>query len=94
MKCSPLNYDPFDGDFGDQGDKILSDKIVTAKWTHKCFHCGEVISIGESHRSRVDIIDGSIVTYRWCAKCCAAMIVDMEDKTGMGEAMENRHGFK
>ena len=34
--------------------------------------------MSELHRSRVDVIDGALCTYRWCADCCAAMVHDIE----------------
>lgn len=74
---SPLDYDPFQGDFGDQGDRTLSDRMVMARGTYKCSHCRGPILIGEEHRSRSDIADGEFMSWRWCAACCAAMVAEM-----------------
>ncbi|MFA5420198.1 MAG: hypothetical protein WC341_17225 [Bacteroidales bacterium] len=76
-----MEYDPFDGDFGDPGDKILSDKMVLAKKEHQCFWCGLPIKPKELHRSRVDIINGELCSYRWCNDCCSAMVCDIESGT-------------
>lgn len=71
-----LAFDPFAGDFGDQGDRTLSDKMVRAAKPHSCFHCKGPIVVGEAHRSRSDITDGDLMSFRWCAACCMAMTAD------------------
>jgi hypothetical protein len=88
LKPSPLDCDPFGGDFGDPSDKTLSDKMVYARKKHQCFWCGEKIERKELHRLRVDIIDGELISYRWCANCCSAMVKDV--KSGTCDATEKR----
>lgn len=70
-----LMADPFEGDFGEIGDRTLTDKIVTARKVYECHDCCGTISTGEKCRARTDIIDGEIHRYRWCHLCCAAMAV-------------------
>ena len=36
---SILAFDPFEGDFGEQGDTVLSNKMVVAAKEHECCHC-------------------------------------------------------
>ena len=91
MEMSPLDYDPFSDDFGDYGDKTLSNKMVIARKIHKCFNCMGDIQKGEKHRNMVDVIDGEIYSYRWCAKCCNAMMDDMMDKSGWGSRYYKRN---
>lgn len=68
-----LEFDPFDGDFGDQRDKTFKDKIVKGRKEHTCFHCETKILVGEIHRSRIDLSGGEILTFRWCKECCDLM---------------------
>ena len=77
VEATPLDYDPFQGDFGDQSDRMLSDCMVKARKPHKCSHCCGPIAVGERHRSRSDIADGEFMSWRWCGKCCAAMVAEM-----------------
>lgn len=68
-----LMFDPFDGDFGGQWDKVLSDKMVVARKAHVCAHCDGPVSVGERHRSRSERVDGDLMSWRWCAACCDLM---------------------
>lgn len=70
-----LAHDPFAGDFGDQGDRTLSDKIVTARKGGICHDCAEEIEPGTRIRARTDVVDGAIMRFRWCEACCTAMAV-------------------
>lgn len=70
----PLDYDPFQGDFGVPGDRTLSDSMVKARKAHQCSHCAGPIVAGETYRARSDIADGDLMTWKWCALCCAAMV--------------------
>jgi hypothetical protein len=74
---TPLDFDPFEGDFGDQGDRCLSDAMVTARKAHACSHCRGPIAAGETYRSRSDIADGGLMRWKWCALCCTAMVEQM-----------------
>ncbi len=86
-----LSCDPFEGDFGGCGadDGILKDRIVRAAKLHdcKCHLCAGSIQKGERHRYRVEVYDGEMMTFRWCAECCQAMAISGADG---GEAFEAR----
>ena len=68
-----LAHDPFQGDFGSLGDRTLRDKMVIARKAAECHDCGQTIQPGERIRSRTDIVDGEMMSFRWCQLCCAAM---------------------
>jgi hypothetical protein len=89
-----LMFDPFDGDFGSQGDKVLSDKMVTGRKPHTCTHCDGPISIGERHRSRSERIDGNLMAHRWCAACCDLMARSVEGDCDADEIYEERLGAR
>lgn len=74
FEADVLAYDPFAGDFGGSGDRTLSDRMVKAAKHHAdCHNCGGPIAKGERHRSRSDIFDGEMHSFRWCWSCCTAM---------------------
>ena len=68
-----LRYDPFADDFGDQSDRTLRDKIVKARKGTECFHCAWSIRPGEMIRSRADVIDGRLMSWKWCNACTKLM---------------------
>jgi len=71
-----LQSDPFDGDFGDQGDSTLSDKIVVARKSNTpCSFCLSPTISGTKIRVRTDSISGEIQHYRWCHECCHAFVL-------------------
>lgn len=72
-----LDYDPFDGDFGNSDDIIFSDKMVKGRKSHQCGHCSNIIQVGEIHRSMATKFDGMIHNYRWCGDCCNSMIDEL-----------------
>ena len=74
-----LNTDLFAGDFGEPGDRTLSNKMVVAAKKHPCGHCKGHIAKGERHRCFVELFDGEIVTGRVCAECCAAIVKDCDE---------------
>ena len=69
-----LAFDPFEGDFGEPGDVTFRDAMVKARKAHQCSHCDGSIAVGELHRSRSDKADGELMSWRWCALCCDAML--------------------
>lgn len=71
-----LTHDPFAGDFGGPGDRCLKDKMVTARKSGPCHNCNQVIQTGDRVRSRSDIADGELMSFRWCRLCCEAMAAD------------------
>lgn len=79
MSTTVLDFNPFEGDFGEPGDRTLRDALVQAKKPHECTHCGGPIIVGEKHRSRTDVISGDLMSYRWCSLCCDAMLAEMKE---------------
>ena len=70
---------PFEGDFGSPDERILKDKIVTARKGGPCFLCGQDIQPKTRIRAMTHIFEGELVSYRWCNDCCAAMAAWWED---------------
>lgn len=68
-----LEFDPFDGDFGEQGDTVLSDKVVKVRKERTCSHCDSLVKIGEYARSMSAKFDGELMSYTWCSECCDLM---------------------
>lgn len=80
-----LNFDPFEGDFGEPGDTVLSNKMVTARKAGPCSHCAHGIQPGERVRSMTAKF-GDFMSYRWCAGCCAVMAeIELNDCPNDGE---------
>lgn len=73
----PTDYDPFSSDFGECGDITFSDKMVKSRKEYVCGHCKGDIKNGEIHRNLNAKIEGQLMSYRWCADCCAAMVLEM-----------------
>lgn len=69
-----LETDMFEGDFGEQGDRVLSNKMVVARKEHKCSHCSGTIDKGERHRHQKGIY-GDFMEHRWCGDCCDLMVL-------------------
>lgn len=74
-----LNTDLFAGDFGEPGDRTLSNKMVVAAKPHQCGHCKGPIAKGERHRCFVEVFDGEMFTGRVCGDCCSAIIRDYDE---------------
>lgn len=68
-----LSFDPFEGDFGAPGDKVLTNRMVIARKPGPCSHCATAIQKGERIRRQTSKFDGELMTHRWCALCCTAM---------------------
>lgn len=68
-----LGTNPFDGDFGEPGDRVLRDDIVNARKAHLCHTPGHSIAKGEQHRVMVERAHNEIRQYRWCGRCTKAM---------------------
>lgn len=87
-----LAYDPFDGDFGMPGDRILKDKIVLARKSGQCHICGQQIKPGEKIRSMAAVYtDDGFMSFRWCSECCAAMAAYWGDDV---EAIDRRYALR
>ena len=82
-----LKTNPFEGDFGSPGDKVLRDKIATARKGGTCGMCRQEVDLGERVRTLVAVFDGALMSYRWCSTCCAAMAESWIDS---GRAWEAR----
>lgn len=82
-----LKVNPFEGDFGSPGDRVLKDKIGTARKGGTCGMCCQEITPGERVRLLAAVFDGTLMNYRWCSACCGAMAASWTDD---GEAWEER----
>lgn len=82
-----LFFDPFAGDFGEPGDRTLSNRMVVGRKAHECHHCGGPIAVGERHRHQVEVFDGGIIAARWCAACCSAMVAEANADADAEEAI-------
>lgn len=87
QKKDCLDCNPFEGDFGEQSDRVLSDKIVIARKQVTCGCCFETIQIGSNARKLSAVFDGNLMSYAWCETCCKAMADSWEDE---GIAWEHR----
>lgn len=72
-----LADDPFAGDFGGagDGDRVLSDKMVTNRKGGECHNCAGPCLPGTRNRVRAEVYDGDLMRFRWCQTCCFAMAV-------------------
>lgn len=86
-EAEALRANPFEGDFGDQGDKVLKDYIATARKARPCQDCADQIAPGTRVRLLSGRFDGQLRNYAWCAGCCAAMAAARDDG---GNAWERR----
>jgi hypothetical protein len=84
-ECLALN--PFEGDFGEPGDRILEDKIVTARTQKKCCNCLGPITPGSRIRRIRAIFSGKFCGYNMCSDCCAAFAASWTDH---GQAIDSR----
>lgn len=88
-----LEFDPFEGDFGMPGDKVFSNKMVIARKPGPCAHCGLKILKKERVRRQASKFDGEMMTHRWCAACCSAMVEYSSCEDGAGDTYEQRSGL-
>lgn len=70
-----LVYEPFEGDETDVSG--LTDKFVTGRKEHECFHCRDPIPVGQRHRAKTERNneDRKIETFRFCAACCKTFAI-------------------
>ena len=92
VKCLQVN--PFEGDFGSPGDKVLKDKIVTARKSRPCGMCRQYIAPGERVRTLAAIFDGDMKDYVWCSTCCHALSINNEDDGKSWEAQVSKGNDK
>jgi hypothetical protein len=76
-----LSYDPFAGDMGSPGDRIIEDKIVICRKSRKCENCKEAMKVGSILRTLLAKFNGKMSRYTWCEACCRAMISDVRNDT-------------
>lgn len=91
-EAEALRYPLFQDDFGEPGDRVMSDKIATAVKRHECCECLGAINPGERQRVHVGKYAGDMRTYRFCQGCCEAMsrvFVDGEDDLDDEDEGEN-----
>lgn len=68
-----LDFDPFEGDFGESSDCTLKDKIVKVRKPHICHICDGAINAEELARNITQVFEGQIGTWYFCHECCKAM---------------------
>lgn len=72
-----LDIDVFDGDFGDQGDTCLENRLVIAKKDHigGCSECGGDCLKGTVNRVMKWVFEqDGFMSYRYCEKCMNEMV--------------------
>ena len=74
-----LYFDPFEGDFGEPGDRTIKDKIVKFRKPHRCHICDVTTQVGEVGRNRVDVFAGALYSVYFCHECCVAMVASLDD---------------
>ena len=96
QQFTPLDFDPFEGDFGSPGDRTLSDAMVKARKGHTCWHCKGPIQPGDIYRKRCDIVDGQMEHAKWCALCCEAMVEELKIAHGDidDDELDERYPFE
>lgn len=89
-----LDFDPFEGDFGESSDRTLKDKIIKVRKPHTCHICDGSISAGEPARNIVQVFEGQIGSWYFCHECCKAMVklfeFDSENEDGNEDDEINR----
>lgn len=90
-----LRFHPFEGDRGTDTVR-LSDKLVRAAAPHVCLICAEPIAKGEHHRALTEISrdERKVMTFRFCALCCAAMVKALYDYEDNGEELSQRYPLR
>lgn len=87
-----LRLNPFEGD-RDVTYRVLRDGFVRCRAADDCMTCLGPVAPGMRVRTRVEVYEGKVYTFRFCEECCAAMAVSWSDG---GEAWVARAeiGFK
>jgi hypothetical protein len=84
-----LEYNPFDGDFGDQGDREFRDGIVKFRKAGGCHLCGNDVKPGTFGRSLTMLwVTDGVMTYRYCTECTEAQASSWTDN---GRAIDARY---
>lgn len=77
-----LDVDMFAGDFGDQGDTCLENRLVIASKDHicGCSECGGDCLKGSVNRvMKWAFQQDGFMSYRYCEKCLAEMINELHE---------------
>lgn len=90
-----LRYPLFQDDFGEPGDRILSDKMLTARKEHTCSECLSPVHQGTRYRRHTGVYNGGVRHYLFCFDCCEAMsrafdVPDDADSHPMEKRMDVR----
>jgi hypothetical protein len=90
--CKALLHNPFEGDFGDQGDRELRDKIVTFRKSRTCHCCAQDVKPGTMGRSLTMLwaSDGPM-SYAYCHECTKAQAKSWDDD---GRALDKRFALR
>lgn len=86
-----MKYDPWGDRDGDTS--VWSDMMVTVRKAHTCAICFGPIMIGERVRSRTELFDGCVKTFRFCHLCCDAMAMAGTDDDPGAEVISDRHNL-
>lgn len=92
MAHEALKYNPFEGDFGDVGDRILRDKIVRFRKSRTCHCCAQEVKPGTQGRSLTMLwMSDGPMSYAYCHDCTEAQAKVWTDD---GRAIENRFSLR
>ena len=77
-----LDFDPFEGDFG-EGEIRERDSMVKTRKPWECHHCHKEHPAGDRARSITEIVPGTgRQTYRWCIPCLEALSKEADGGSG------------
>ena len=102
-----IDYDPFDGDFGDGSERTLTDEIRIAKRGGTCRECAQPVTKGMLVRVIKKADSEGFYGGRVCEPCCDAMATVSAAHCGEGDegdededgpdpyaAMDARHALR
>lgn len=86
------SYNPFDGDFGDVGDRTLRDKIVRFRKARQCHCCAQDVKPGTQGRSLTMLwVSDGPMEYAYCTECTEAQATCFDD---YGKALDLRFSLR
>lgn len=62
--------------YDDTDYRVLDNRMVVVRRTHKCSICLDVIRVGERVRAQREAWDGKAKTFYICPVCCGALLRD------------------
>lgn len=87
-----LDYNPFDGDFGEPGDRELKDKIVKFRKPRLCHCCAHEVEPGTLGRSLTMLwVSDGPMSYAYCTDCTRAQAISWDDQ---GRALDRRFSLR